>query len=345
MRVGLVGYGLSGRFFHRPLLQAVPGMEVTSVVTSDPQRRRQAQEEIQGVRILASADELWASAGDHDLAVLASPTAAHVPQALAALDAGLPVVVEKPMAPSAEQCRALVSASRAADRALVPFFNRRFDADHRTLRRLLHEGTLGTVLRYESRFERFRPNADALAWRERTPSRQGGGVLLDLGTHLVDQALGLFGRPRAVFAEIEGRRGGADDDVFMALEMAHEVHVHLWAGALAGAPGPRLRVLGTDGALVVPELDGQERALRSGMAAGDPAFGREEADGWGWVQRGDARRPVQPDRGDWVAFYRQLHAALTGTAPMPTTAEDALAVAEVLDAARISAETRAVVDL
>ncbi|HZU80901.1 MAG TPA: Gfo/Idh/MocA family oxidoreductase [Acidimicrobiales bacterium] len=345
MRVGLVGYGLSGRFFHRPLIAAVPGLEITSVVTSDPERRRQAASELPGARLSSAPEELLRSADEHDLIVVATATATHAEVAGAALRAGLHVVVEKPVAPTAAEVRALAEVAASAGRMLVPFHNRRFDADHLTFVRLRDDGVLGTVLRYESRFERFRPLPDPGAWRERTPSHQGGGILLDLGTHLVDQAVTLFGRPTGVYAEIDHRRGGADDDVFLALDHRDGTRTHLWAGALAAAPGPRLRVLGTEGALVVPGLDGQEARLRGGMAADDPVFGVEDATSWGWLQRDGGRRPVAPERGDWPAFYRQLRCAIAGEGPPPVTVEDALCVAEVLDAARRSAEEGAVVRL
>lgn len=346
LRVALVGYGLAGRIFHRPLVTAA-GFEITSVVTTDPGRRGQVAAELPGAQLLERPAQLWARAADHDLVVVATATPSHRAVVVAALRSGVAVVVDKPMAPTLRQARDMVGAAEIAGRALVPFHNRRWDAEHLTLRRLLADGALGRVLRYESRFERFRPRPAPGAWRESTPGRRGGGVLLDLGTHLVDQAVDLFGPVARVYAEVDARRGGADDDVFMALEHAGGVRAHLWAGALAGAPGPRLRVLGTEGAFVVDHFDGQEDQLRAGMAADDPAFGECPPERWGRIERGSrpGARVVPSERGAWTAFYRALPAALSGDEPPPATAAQALVVQAVLDSARTSAERHRVVTL
>lgn len=345
-RVGLVGYGLAGRFFHQPLVAATPGLEITAVVTGDPARRAQAAADLPGAALLDRPAALWARAAELDLVVVASPTGTHRRVAAAALRAGLAVVVEKPLAPSLSAGRAVAGLAETTGRALVPFHNRRWDADHLTLCRLLAEGALGRVLRYESRFERWRPEPAPGAWREATPSRGGGGVLLDLGVHLVDQALALFGPVARVYAEIEARRGGSDDDVFLALEHVVGVRSHLWAGALAGAPGPRLRVLGTSGAFVVDGLDGQEAQLRAGVRADDPAFGVEPPERWGRLHRGpEDVRPVPSERGTWPSFYEAVVTHLAGAGPPPVAPVQALDVLAVLEAARSSARRRRVVTL
>jgi len=349
VRVALLGYGLAGRFFHRPLILATDGLELTTVVTGDPERQAHARAEVPGVRVLDGAQELWPLAADHDLAVVATPTGTHAALAGRALAAGLPVVVEKPLAPDADGARVLAEAARAAGLALVPFHNRRWDSDHRTLRSLIEGDSLGVVLRYESRFERWRPVADPAAWREALPSGEGGGVLLDLGIHLVDQALDLFGPVRSVYAEIDARRGGADDDVFLALHHRSGVRSHLWAGAMAAAPGPRLRVLGSEAAYVHAALDGQEEALRAGGDPAAPGFGAEPPERWGRLQRGapgeGPQEPVPSEPGRWAAFYAGVLATVRDGAPPPVHAEDAVAAIEVLDAARRSASEGQVVTL
>jgi scyllo-inositol 2-dehydrogenase (NADP+) len=191
-------------------------------------------------------DELWGRATEHDFVVIATRNDSHAPLARRAIDAGLAVVVEKPLAPSAEQAATLVEHARASGKLLTVFQNRRWDSDQRTLRKLLAEGTLGDVFRHESRFERWRPEPRADAWRETAEPEKGGGVLLDLGSHLVDQALQLFGPVSHVYAEIDNRRRSAgDDDAFLALQHRSGTYSHLWMSALAAAPGPRLRVLGS----------------------------------------------------------------------------------------------------
>jgi scyllo-inositol 2-dehydrogenase (NADP+) len=350
VRVALLGYGLAGRVFHRPLITATPGLQLATVVTSDRRREEQARHDLHGVVVLSSAEALWERRDAHDLVVVATPTGTHASVAGAALDAGLDVVVDKPLAVGATQARELANRATRAGRMLVPFHNRRWDADHLTLRRLLGEGLLGDVHRYEARFERWRPGPVGTGWRETLPPRQGGGILLDLGVHLVDQALALFGSVRSVYAEVDAQRGGTDDDVFVALAHDSGVHSHLWAGSLVGAPGPRLRVLGSEGAYVHRELDGQEDALAAGTRPDDPGYGVEPPASWGRLHRGkgangsdDAGEAVPSERGRWPAFYVGLVAALRDGAEPPVRVEDALAGLAVLDAARQSASSGRVV--
>jgi len=345
LRVALIGYGLAGRVFHAPLIAATPGIDVTTVVTADPVRRRRAAEEVPGAQVLESASALWEAAERHDLVVVATGTAAHVPLAEAAVDAGLAVVVEKPLAPQAGAAAVLVARAAGAGVVMSVFHNRRWDAEHLTLRRLVSAGALGEVTRYESRFERWRPESDPGAWRHTLPPEQGGGVLLDLGVHLVDQARELFGPVAEVYGEVASRRGGADDDVFMALTHRSGVRSHLWASALAAAPGPRLRVLGTSAAFMVEALDGQEDELRTGRRADDPAFGVVPPERWGCLRRGDDAEPVPSEAGRWTAFYQGMVRALRDGAPPPVEPGDAVAALAVLDAARRSASHGVVVPL
>ena len=347
VRVVLVGYGLSGRFFHRPLIAAA-GYELDTVVTGNPERQAEARRDLGGVRVVP-VDGAWLDPAP-DLVVVASPTGTHVALAGRALAAGCHVVVEKPMAADARGARLLADTAASARRLLVPFHNRRWDADHLTLVQLLAQGALGEVLRYESRFERWRPEPDPGAWRQRLPVEDGGGVLLDLGVHVVDQAMALFGPVQQVYAEMAVRRGGADDDDFVALRHSGGVTSHLWAGAVAAAPGPRLRVLGSKAAYVHPYLDGQEAALRAGRGPSEAGFGEEPPERWGFLQRGDPAesgppQPVPAVSGRWVHFYTQLLRSIDeGLAP-PVSAAEAVAVLDVLDAARRSAASRQVVHL
>ena len=335
----LVGYGLAGRCFHAPLISSTPGLEVATVVTANPDRREQALRDHPGARVVPTPDELWERADEHDFVVIAHRNDAHAPLAGRALDAGLAVVVDKPLAPSAEEAAALVEHARASGKLLTVFQNRRWDSDHLTLRRLLAEGTLGDVLRYESRFERWRPEPRADAWRETAGPAEGGGVLLDLGSHLVDQALQLFGPVSHVYAEIDNRRGSAgDDDAFLALRHRSGTYSHLWMSALAAAPGPRLRVLGTRAAYVVAEGDGQEDALRSGRRPDDPdTWGVEPESRWGRLVKGEESEAVPSEPGAWPVFYTELERALREGGPPPVDPADAVATLEVIDAARRSA--------
>jgi predicted dehydrogenase len=343
LRAGLVGYGLAGAVFHAPLIAATPGIELAAVVTSNPERRGQAEREHPGVRVLAAADALWDA--DVDLVVVAAPNIAHVPLARAAVEAGLPVVVDKPLAASASAARELIEAARREGVMLTVFQNRRWDGDFLTVRRLLAEGAFGDVVRFESRFERWRPDVRTDAWREREAPEEAGGLLFDLGSHLIDQALLLFGRPLRVYAEIGRRRQGAavDDDVFVALEHPGHVRSHLSATMLAALPQARMRVLGTRGTYAKDGLDIQEDALRGGARPGTAEWGREPRGAWGHFATDAGTEPVETVPGAYERFYAGVVDALTTGAPPPVDPADALAGLEVLEAALQSAATGEVV--
>jgi predicted dehydrogenase len=338
LNAAIVGYGLAGATFHGPLIAATPEMTVATVVTGNRERREQALRDHPGVRVVPKADDLWALTNEHDFVVIAAPNDAHVALARRALDAGLAVVVDKPLAPSAAEGAALIEHARASGTLLTVFHNRRWDSDYRTLRRLIAEGELGDVLRYESRFERWRPDPRTDAWRETAGPEAGGGVLLDLGSHLVDQALELFGPVTDVYAEIDNRRRSpGDDDAFLALRHRSGAYSHLWMSALAAAPGPRLRVLGSRAAYVVAEGDGQEDALRAGRRPDDPGpWGIEPEERWGRLVHGDESKAVPSEPGAWPAFYTEFERALREGGPPPVDPADAVAVLEVIDAARRS---------
>jgi predicted dehydrogenase len=266
--------------------------------------------------------------------VIASPNESHAPLARAAIDAGLPVVVDKPLALNAAEARDLADYAERAGVMLTVFQNRRWDSDQMTLRKLMADGRLGEVTRYESRFERFRPELRDDAWRDRLTADRGGGVLLDLGSHLIDQALTLFGPVRHVHGEVAHRRGGpADDDAFVALEHESGVHSHLWASSVAPAPGPRLRVQGTRAGYVVEKLDSQEDALKSGRPLGD-GWGDEAEANWGRLLRGDESEPVPSEPGAWPAFYAGVADAIRTGSPPPVDPRDAVTTLELIEAAR-----------
>jgi scyllo-inositol 2-dehydrogenase (NADP+) len=339
LRVAVIGYGLAGATFHAPLISATEGLTVATVVTHDPARGERALRDNPGVRIATSVEEVWERASQHDLVVIAAANDAHAPLSKRAIDAGLAVVVDKPLAPTAAEARAVVDHAQERGVLLTVFHNRRWDSDYLTLRRLLANGELGEITRFESRFERWRPQLRPDAWREIASPAEGGGVLLDLGTHLVDQALQLLGPATHVYAEIEHRRGAAgDDDAFVALRHGSGSYSHLWMSAVAAAPGPRLRALGTSAAFVVADVDGQEDALRSGLRPGDPGpWGVEPESRWGRLVRGEESEPVPSEPGDWPSFYAALVRALREGGPPPVDPHDAVATLEVLDSARLSA--------
>jgi predicted dehydrogenase len=339
LRAAIIGYGLAGRVFHAPLIASTPGLDVASIVTRNAQRAAQALLDHPSATVLATVEE--ALAQQPDLVVVATPNDVHAATGLAAIGAGIPVVVDKPLAVSAQQAEALVAQARSAGVMLTVFQNRRWDTDQLTLRALLAQDALGEVVRYESRFERWRPQPAPDAWRERLAPEQGGGQLLDLGSHLVDQALALFGPAARVYAEIEARRGLAgDDDVFIALRHVSGPISHLYAGAAMPAPGPRLRVQGTRAGFVVNGLDPQEEALRRGERPdATPDWGRGEDWARGRLVAGERSVPVPAQPGDWPRFYALTVQALRGEGPPPVDPADAVAALRVLEAARSSAAT------
>jgi scyllo-inositol 2-dehydrogenase (NADP+) len=342
LRVAIIGYGLAGRVFHAPLIAATRGLSVASVVTSSAERHAQVAREHPEARVLSSADRLW-ERDDHDLVVIATPNDMHAPLAMAAIDHGVAVVVDKPLAVTASRAAQLVEYARRAGVLLTVFQNRRWDSDHLTLLRLLAGEHLGTVIRYESRFERWRPAPRPGSWRESLPPSQGGGLLLDLGSHLVDQALTLFGPVTEVYGEVQARRGvPADDDVFIALRHAAGTISHLRASAITGAPGPRLRVLGTEAAFVLRELDSQEDRLRAGERPDTAAdWGAEPAAHRGRLVTGEVSVPVLTERGDWPQFYARLATALREGGAPPVDPGDAVSALHVIEHARESAATAA----
>ncbi|MFJ9413884.1 Gfo/Idh/MocA family oxidoreductase [Streptomyces sp. NPDC101227] len=345
LRVGLIGYGLAGSVFHAPLIAATDGLVLDTVSTANPQRQAQARAEHPQVRTVDSPDAVLDRAADLDLIVLASPNKTHVPLATAALKAGLPVVVDKPLAATAAEAEEL--AALAADRGLLlsVFQNRRWDNDFRTVRKLIEDGALGDVRRFESRFERWRPQPKG-GWRESGDPAEIGGLLYDLGSHLVDQALTLFGPVVSVYAESDVRRPGAeaDDDTFIALTHADGVRSHLWVSATTPLLGPRFRVLGSEAGYTKHGLDPQEAALREGLRPGTEGteWGVEPKSAWGRLGAGASPRsgggdPVPTLPGDYPAYYAAIARALREGGDPPVTALEAAAALRVLETAKRSA--------
>ncbi|WP_327695166.1 Gfo/Idh/MocA family oxidoreductase [Streptomyces sp. NBC_00459] len=351
LRLGLVGYGLAGSVFHAPLIAATEGLVLDTVVTANPERQAQARAGFPDVRIAATPDELFARADELDLVVVASPNKTHVPLATAALKAGLPVVVDKPVAGTAAEARDLAALADQQGLLLSVFQNRRWDHDFRTLRKLVAEGELGDVWRFESRFERWRPQTKG-GWRESGDPAEFGGLLYDLGSHVVDQALVLFGPVASVYAETDIRRQGAetDDDTFIALTHTSGVRTHLYVSATTAQLGPRFRVLGSRAGYVKYGLDPQEDALKAGGRPGDAGWGLEPESMWGRVGAGESPltgggRPEPTLPGSYEKYYSAIAAALRDGGPNPVTALEAAAALDVLEAARRSANEKVTVTL
>jgi predicted dehydrogenase len=347
IRVALIGYGLGGEVFHAPLVSAVPELSLETIVTSDPGRQRRARARYPSARIVDEPRAIWEASDRHDLVVISTHNVSHVALGLDALAAGLATVIDKPLAATAADGRRLAAAAAAAGLLLSVFQNRRWDADFRTVRHLLEAGRLGTVHRFESRYERWVPTVDRSAWRERGAAEEAGGLLYDLGSHLVDQAMHLFGKPTHVYAEVDRRRPDAevDDDVFVALEHPGGVRSHLWTTVLATSAGPRFRVLGDGGTFEKFGMDVQEPALAGGGMPGDRAWGREPEAQWGRLTTPAGTEVVESLPGAYETYYEGIAHAMRTGGPPPVDVEDAIEGLEVLEASRESARTRDVVAL
>jgi predicted dehydrogenase len=330
LKVGIAGYGLAGRSFHAPIL-AGTNFEVTAVLTTNDVRKRHAKEDFPTVKIVSTIEELCAQ--DLDLIVIASGNQVHLSQALTAINAGIPTVVDKPMGINVAQTREILDAADSAGVAVTTYFNRKWDSDILTLKRVIRDGQIGRVIRMDSRFERFRPQLNPQSWRENNSPEDGGGLLLDLMPHLISTAIECFGPANLKSSSIRSVRGGADDDCVLVL--AHETGVEsiLSASAVVGAPGPRLRVIGSEGAFVVNELDPQEALLRAGTAPKDGKW-EEDTSSQAFIHRGDSVEEFKTDPGNYASFYSLVHEAIVNKTAMPISPEEILAVAQIIDKAR-----------
>ena len=341
--VGLIGYGYVGSVFHAPLIRSVPGLLLRRIACRDPAGPRRDHPDV-----LWDADHR-AMLDDPEigLVVIATPNASHFPLAQAALRAGKHVVLEKPFVVSVAEGEVLLALAHERGCLLSAFHNRRWDSDFLTLRYVIASGQLGKVYRYEAQYDRYAPLVKA-RWRE--DATPGGGLLYDLGSHLIDQALQLFGMPRAVFADIASQRPGAQADDYFQLLLDYDdgVKVSLHASRLVLRPGPRYQVHGVSGSFSKYGLDTQEAALLRGEGPGHPLWGVESPEHRARLTLIDNGATidgvVDTATGCYQAYYQAMHAAIVDGAPLPVTAEEALDVIRVIDCAQRShAEQRSVV--
>ncbi len=330
LRAGICGYGLAGRYFHGPFLRAA-GFEVVGATTKNPERIAHLREDFPSAIAYESVDQLLAQ--DLDLLVVASANSVHASEAIAGLRAGVAVVVDKPMGRTHAEAQSIADVAHETGSLLTTFFNRRWDSDALTIKKAIKEGALGNIFRIDSRFERFREDANPDSWRERSTPAQGGGNLLDLQPHLISLVLDWFGPAKLVYSSVRSIRGLSDDDVVLVLKHESGVDSYLSASAIVGAPGPRIRLMGDKGALVIHDLDKQEPLLRSGK--------NPEAGGWkldtttsAQIHRGEQTIDYPAVPGDYTQFYLQVAGAIRGEGVMPVSIQDALDVALIVDQAR-----------
>lgn len=331
--VGLIGYGLAGRAFHAPYVRATPGMALRAVVTRDPVK---VHADLPDMRVVPNVAALLAEPGI-DLVVVASPDPLHAEHAIASLEAGKHVLIDKPFATRLADARRIAEAGKAAGKQVTVFQNRRWDADFRTLQRLITERALGEIVQFESHFDRWRPAPSGL-WKE----AREGGAWLDLGPHLVDQAVLLFGRPDGVSLDLATMREGAPSpDYFHAVLRYKRRRVILHATKLAAQHGLRFAVHGTRGSWIKHGSDPQEAATLAGRAPEGENWGVDPIEGALTIGEDGATSFVPNERGDYRLFWRALVAAIRGEGANPVPASQAITVMEVLDAGLRSAADRA----
>ncbi|WP_295700465.1 Gfo/Idh/MocA family oxidoreductase [Lapillicoccus sp.] len=336
-RVGLVGYGSAGRTFHAPLITAA-GLDLVAVTTASPERVAQVRSDHPSALVVPDLAALL-EVPDLDLVVVASPTGVHVEQARQVAEAGRAAVVDKPLAVDASGALEVCDVFAHEGAALTVFQNRRYDREFRTVQAVLASGDLGPIVRAELRWERWRP-VPKDRWRENATAEQGGGLLLDLFSHLVDQAVLLFGPVTTVYAELAAHTTTAEDTAFLSCRHTSGVISHLGATTVAAAPGPRVRLLGERAAYVLAAQHDEETAFTE--------FLPQDGGHAGWLVRGDTREQVPVQPGEPADFYREVAVALASTDPqaaMPVDPRDAIHVLAVLDAARVSAAAGRVVEV
>lgn len=341
IRVGIVGFGMGGRVFHGPLVSSVDGLEFAAVLERSTSK---AAARYPGVKTCRSLDEMLADSS-LGLFVVTTPSGTHYDVARKILDAGRPVVVDKPMAVNSEKIAELMRLAAAKDVLLAPFHNRRWDSDFLTIKKLLHEESVGQLVSFESRFDRWRPikPTDRL-WKE--DAELGGGVLLDLGTHIADQALALFGKPESICADVRCEREWAtvNDAFTIRLRYGGGLVVILGANSLSLPAGPRYRLRGSKGNYWKYGVDPQEAALNLVTRIADGPWGREPVAEWGTLhvaaEGGTVSRPVEPVVGDYRYYYAGIRDALLGKSGVPVAPVDAWRVARLLELAVESSKQR-----
>ncbi|MFI6698951.1 Gfo/Idh/MocA family oxidoreductase [Streptomyces sp. NPDC050509] len=334
IRTAVIGFGTAGRVFHAPLVAANPRYALDAIVTGSPERAQAARETYPETDVIAYMDTLFARADQFDLVIIGSPNESHAPLARAAIEAGAHVVVDKPIAVTAAEARDIAAAAKAAGRVLTVFQNRRWDGDFLTLREVIARGELGEVHEFDSAFQWWNPQVGT-GWKDLAGPDAGGGILYDLGPHLIDQALQLFGEITDVHAELDFRRSGGvnDDDSFLTLRHASGVRTRLWMSAVAPAPRPRFRVTGSRAVFRSTGLDPQEAQSIAGRKPGEAGFGLHDDGRAATVEGPEGAEAVPLRAGDYREFYRLLAAALSEGGPLPVDPIDSIRALEIIEQA------------
>lgn len=336
IRTAVVGFGVSGKVFHAPLIAADPGYSLDVIVTADQGRAAEAARLYPTARVVGTPEALFELAPDLDLLIFGTPPLTHFDLAATAIAHGLHVVVDKPFVTTSAHGEELIARASDGGVQLTVFQNRRWDADFLTLQKIIREGSLGEVRSYESRFEWWRPEGFG-NWRDTASVDEGGGILHDLGSHLIDQAIQLFGPIEDCYGETANRGRhpeGADTEAFVSLLHDSGVRSRLWMNGMAAQVGPRFHVLGSKAGYTKWGLDSQEPALAAGMPPSDPAYGVEPRNSWGVLGTDIAKESVPAQAGAYPRFYTELTAAIRGEGPIPVDPVESLEVLKTIDKIR-----------
>lgn len=338
IRTGLLGYGLSGSVFHAPLLSVLDEFDIKKVMTS---RKEQVNREIPEAETVSSIEDIT-SDPEIDLAIVTTPSGLHYEAAKECLLAGKHVVLEKPMTATAKEAEELINIAEEKGVRVSVYHNRRWDNDFLTIKQLIDEGRLGEVNTFHASYDRFRPNVRQ-RWREQ--KGPGSGALYDLGSHLIDQALHLFGMPEAVTAQVAAQREGAEtDDYFHVVLHYGKLQAILHSGSIVPANGPRYQIHGSKGSFIKYGIDGQEDALRSGQKPAGESWGTDVPENYGelTVVEGEEvkKEIVETLPGSYLTYYKELAASIKNGGKLPVTAEEGLNVIRIIEAARTSSELK-----
>ncbi|KQR01862.1 oxidoreductase [Arthrobacter sp. Leaf145] len=333
IRTAVVGFGVSGKVFHTPLIEADPNYSLDVIVTADPERAAEAARLYPQARIVPTPEDMFNRAAELDLVVLGTPPLTHLELGATAIAHGLNVVVDKPFVSTVAHGEELLARASDSGVQLTVFQNRRWDADFLTLRKLVRDGGLGEVRTFESRFEWWRPEGFG-NWRDSATLAEGGGILHDLGAHLIDQAIQLFGPVAESYGEVANHGPhpeAADTEAFVSLLHESGVRSRLWMNGMAAQVGPRFHVLGSKAGYTKWGLDGQEPALAAGVTPSDPSYGVESQESWGVLGLDGSATPVPAEKGDYPRFYRELAASLRGQGQLPVQAAEALETLRIIE--------------
>ena len=341
--IGLVGFGFAGRVFHAPIISAVPGLRLRAILQRSGDDAAMLYPSAQVVKSMGQLLDI----SEIKIVVIATPNVSHYPLAKQCLLAGRDVVVDKPFTTTYAEAVELVDLAKRLGRLLTVYQNLRFNGDFRTIRNLVESHTLGRIALYEAHFDRYRAELRPGAWREATDA--GSGIFYDLGVHLIDQALLLFGLPEAVTADIRIERSGAVvDDAFDVVLQYPKTRALLRASMLAIAPDLRYLVRGEQAAFVKYGIDPQEAALKRGEVPQGDGWGKEPSDKWGSLYTPDAdtvaARNIPTTPGDYRLFYANLRDAILRKTPIEVTSEQILNVMKALELAQESSRNRCTVD-